>query len=240
MIFEKNYSTRWHDTDINRQVRPTQLLVYMQETSNAHLDAMGHNLDTLRDEHKLAFLLSKTRIAIHAPLYFPEEISVQTFTAESRAFGFARYFRILRKNEVIAEADTTWALVNIESGQLCRADSFDFGFSHEPSIDVGLPPRFRVPHTDELELLGERKIVYSDLDYNMHMNNTRYADMLCDFMDISDVPKISGISMSYLHEAAFGDTVRVFGRKEGAKYSFRTQNSEGKVCLEAEIILGRQ
>lgn len=237
MIFEKKYATRWHDTDANRQVRPTQLLVYMQETSNAHLDAMGHNLDALRDEHKLAFLLSKTRIALRAPLRFPDQITVQTFTAESRAFGFNRYFRILRDDEVIAEADTTWALVNIENGQLCRADSFDFGFSHEEPIDVGLAARFRVPHTDELELLGERPIVYSDLDYNMHMNNTRYADMLADFMDISDVPRIRGISMSYLHEAAFGDRIRVYGRKDGERYSFRTQNTEGKVCLEAEILL---
>lgn len=239
MIFRKDYDTRWHDTDANRQVRPTQLLVYMQETSNAHLDAMGHNLDALRDDHKLAFLLSKTRISLRKPLYFPEKITVETFTAESRAFGFNRYFRILRNNEVIAEADTTWALINIENGQLCRADSFDFGFSHEAPLNIDLPLRFRVPNTDTLALAGERKIVYSDLDYNMHMNNTRYADMLCDFMDISDVPNIRGISMSYLHEAAFGDTVKVYCKRDESenKYSFRTQNTEGKVCLEAEVLL---
>jgi hypothetical protein len=41
------------------------------------------------------------------------------------------------------------------------------------------------------------------------MNNTRYADMLCDYMPLEDIPKIKGISLSYLHEAAFGDTVKV-------------------------------
>ena len=237
MKFVKEYTTRWHDTDATRIVRPTQLLVYMQETSNAHLDSTGHNLDRLRDEHSLAFLLSKTKIALYAPLYAHEEIRVETFTAESRAFGFNRYYRILRGDEVIAAADTTWALIDLNSKQLCKADAFDFGFEHEPSLDIGLPPRFRVPHTDELELLGERRIVYSDLDYNMHMNNTRYADMLCDFMPLEDIPKIKGMSLSYLHEAAFSDVIKIYAKKSDGRYSFRTVNQNGITCLEAEVLI---
>lgn len=237
MKFVKEYTTRWHDTDAARIVRPTQLLVYMQETSNAHLDSTGHNLDRLRDEHSLAFLLSKTKIALYAPLYAHEEIRVETFTAESRAFGFNRYYRILRGDEVIAAADTTWALIDLNSRQLCKADAFDFGFEHEPALDIGLPPRFRVPHTDELELLGERRIVYSDLDYNMHMNNTRYADMLCDFMPLEDIPKIKGMSLSYLHEAAFGDVIKIYAKKSDGRYSFRTVNQNGVTCLEAEVLI---
>ena len=237
MKFVKNYTTRWHDTDANRTVRPTELLVYMQETSNAHLDSIGYNLDKLRDEHSLAFLLSKTKIAIYKPLFFPEEITVETFTAESRAFGFSRFYRIFRGDELIAAADTTWALLDLKTKQLCRADVFDFGFEHEHAIDIGLPARFRVPHNDETELIGQRAIVYSDLDYNMHMNNTRYADMLCDFLPIDDVPRVTGISISYLHEAAFGDTLCIYRANAEGKYSFRAVNQDQNTCIEAEILL---
>lgn len=237
MKFTREYLTRWHDTDANRAVRPTQLLVYMQETSNAHLNSMGHDLDRLRDEHALAFLLSKTKIAIYKPLYAHERITVETFTSESRAFGFSRFYRILRGEEVIAAADTTWALIDLNTRQLCRADAFDFGFEHEAPIDIGLPQRFRVPHTEELTLLGRRRIVYSDLDYNMHMNNTRYADMLCDFLPLEKVPLIKGISLSYLREAAYGDCIDVYATESESRYSFRTVNQNGATCLEAEILL---
>ena len=237
MKFLKKYTTRWHDTDANRTVRPTELLVYMQETSNAHLDAMEHNLDKLRDEHSLAFLLSKTKIAIYEPLYFPEDITVETFTAESRAFGFSRFYRILQGERVIAAADTTWALLNLKTKQLCRADSFDFGFEHEPAIDIGIPARFTVPRGDAIKLVGERRIVYSDLDYNMHMNNTRYADMLCDFIPIDDVPRISGISISYLHEASFENVLSIYRADLEGKYDFRAIDQNGNVCIEAEILL---
>ena len=237
MIFKKSYTTRWHDTDANRVVRPTQILVFMQEASNRHIKSLGTDLDKLRDEQGLAFLLSKIRLALYKPLYAFEDITVETWTVESRGFSFNRFFRVLRNDEVIAAADTTWALISLKDGNLCRVDSFDFKFEHEEPIDIGIPTRFRVPKNDVLELIGERKIVYSDLDYNMHMNNTHYADMLCDFMPIEDVPRVCGMSLSYLHEAAFGDVIKVYCRRDGEKLSFRTVNGEGVACLEAEVIL---
>ena len=237
MIFSLNYTTRWHDTDANRVVRPTQILVFMQEASNHHIKALGNDLDRLRDEQGLAFLLSKIRLAIYKPLYAFEEITVETWTAPSRGFSFNRFFRILRGDEIIAAADTTWALISLTSGELCKVDSFNFNFEHEAPIDIGLPSRFRVPKTEQLCLIGERKIVYSDLDYNMHMNNTRYADMLCDFMPYEKTSEIKGISLSYLHEAAFGNTIKIYRTDDGEKFDFRTVNENGKVCLEAEILL---
>ena len=237
MIFSLNYTTRWHDTDANRIVRPTQILVFMQEASNHHIKALGHDLDKLRDEQGLAFLLSKIRLALYKPLYAFENITVETWTTPSRGFSFNRFFRIKRGDEIIAAADTTWALISLKTGELCKVDSFDFNFEHEEPIDIGLPTRFRVPKQELLELVGERKIVYSDLDYNMHMNNTRYADMLCDFMPYDKIAQIKGISLSYLHEAAFGNTVKIYRTDDGQKFDFRTVNENSTVCLEAEILL---
>ena len=237
MIFKKKYVTRWHDTDANRIIRPTQILVLMQETSNHHIKSLGTDLDKLRDEEGLAFILSKIRLALYKPLYAFEEVTVETWTVESRGFSFNRFFRITRGDEVIAAADTTWALISLKNKELCRVDAFDFKFEHDDPIDIGIPTRFRVPKTELLDFIGERRIVYSDLDYNMHMNNTRYADMLCDFMPYDMIPKIKGISLSYLHEAAFGNTIKLFGSYNSDKFDFRTINEDGKVCLEAQLLL---
>ena len=62
--------------------------------------------------------------------------------------------------------------------------------------------------------------------------------MLCDFMPIDDVARIKGISISYLHEAAYGDKIKVYGFGTDNKYGFRTLNSNGDTGIEAEIILG--
>ena len=99
----ENYTVRWHDTDAFRRVRPTRMLVYMQETSNLHMMSRGMSLDELRDKKKLAFILSKIRMKIYAPLYLGEDIEVQTWTYETRGLGTGRFYRILRDGEIIAE-----------------------------------------------------------------------------------------------------------------------------------------
>jgi acyl-ACP thioesterase len=132
-------------------------------------------------------------------------------------------------------ADTTWALISLSTRQLCRSDSIDFGFEHEAPAELSIPLRFRVPRSTELELLGTRRIVYSDLDYNMHMNNTKYPDTVCDFLPCPENLRVVGMSFSYLKEARYGDIVRV-ERADGGDgvYYFRTYRGE-ELCLEAMI-----
>ena len=76
----------------------------------------------------------------------------------------------------------------------------------------------------------------SDL-YNGHMNNTRYPNMLCDFTpDIRD-RRVTRMSLSFLHEAAFDRTLTVYRAQadENGGYFFRTLSEEGDVCLEARV-----
>lgn len=239
MIFTQKYVTKWHDTDAERRVRITQMLVYMQETSNHHMESCGPSLDRLRDENKLAFLLSKIRMKIYKPLYAFENIEVQTWTCKGHGFAISRFYRIVRNGEVIADADTVWALLDLESRRLVKEDVLDgiYSFENEETVQLDVPLRFKLPADAALESIGERKIVYSDLDYNMHMNNTKYTDMLCDFIPIEDVNRVGGVFLSYLNEAAFGDTLDVRHVFADGTHYFRTVGEAGKTCLEAELIL---
>lgn len=237
MKYSMPYRTRWHDTDAARKIRPSQILVYMQETSNHHVSSVGMSLDDLRDQKKLAFILSKIRIAIHRrPTPF-EDITVETWTNPVRGFSSGRSFRILSGDEIIAEADSTWALLGTEDQKLHRMNETGYCFEDEPPLALDLPERIRFPADLSMGVLGERRIVYSDLDYNMHMNNTHYPDMLCDYMPLEDVARIRGLVLSYLHEAAFGNVMTVMGAKYEDCYYFRTVNEQGTVCLEAQILL---
>ncbi|MBR2353372.1 MAG: hypothetical protein IKA76_02590 [Clostridia bacterium] len=237
MKYSESYRTRWHDTDAERRVSPSQLLVYMQETSNGHTATAGLPLDDLRDQKHLAFILSKLRLEIYRPLYAFEDIRVETWTSPSRGFSSLRSFRILRGDEVIASADSTWALVGTEDGALHKSGESGYAFEDEEAVTLSLPNRIRFPAGIPLKKIGERRVVYSDLDYNMHMNNTRYPNMLCDFLPMEEIGRIRGMVLSYLHEGAFGSTLTVLSAKEGENRYFRTLDENGTACLEAQIIL---
>ena len=103
-------------------------------------------------------------------------------------------------------------------------------------LELDLPRRLHLPRREEMENAGERKIVYSDIDYNGHMNNTHYPDMLCDFTENILTKRVTGMTLSFLHEGAYGHTLKVLRREgEEGRTFFRTLDESGETCLEAVL-----
>lgn len=237
MKFSYHDTVKWHDTDANRRVRPSQILTYMQEAANLQMASNSRNLDRLRDEEGLAFLLSRISIRIYSQLHAYDPFDSETWIVDGHSAATTRCFRILREGEVMAEGVSLWALMNIREHKLLRASTFDHGFPGDEAISLPeLPVRFPVPAVQDMTHVGERRIVYSDLDYNGHMNNTRYPDMLCDFTDGILSRQVVGLTMSFLHEATFGHTLQVYRLDRGEEHLFRTVDADGATCLEARLL----
>ena len=247
MYYSKHYTTKWHDTDPCGIMRPSRVLEYMQETANRQCEFSGLPLEWMRDEKGLAFILGSISLNIYKPLHAYEDIEVRTWCRESKSFIFNRYFDILRDGEKIAEAASVWVLIDLESKTMVRASAHEElwrGFYYDEPIDPSaLLPKAKISSEAELYPVGQRKIVYSDIDYNMHMNNTHYPDMICDFLDeITDRESpshISAMSLSYLKESALGATLTVMRGQadESGCIPLRTLNENGDTCLEAIVQL---
>ena len=247
MKFTYKIKTNWHDTDAHRIVRPSKIVEYMQETANRQCECSGLPLEWLRDEKGLAFILGALSINIYQPLHAYEEIEVNTWCKEAKSFIFMRYFEIMRGGEKIAEASSTWVLIDINTKNMVRASAYDFlngCFYYDDPIDPEvLLPKARIAKDAPLFEVGKRKICYSDIDYNMHMNNTRYPDMLCDYIDemtSEDAARsASAISLSYLKESRLGATLTVTRGEmsEDGSIEMRTLNEAGETCLEAAVKL---
>ncbi len=245
MKFSYNIKTNWHDTDANRVVRPSKIVEYMQETANRQCEGSGLPLEKLRDEKGLAFILGALSLNIYKPLHAYEEIEVRTWCKEAKSYIFMRYFEILRGGELIAEASSTWVLIDLNTKNMVRASAYEFlsgKFYYDDPIDpASLPQKARIAKDAQLFEVGKRKIGYSDIDYNMHMNNTHYPDMLCDFLsemtDESQAYTVSSLSLSYLKESHLGAALTITRSEmsDDGKIEIRTLNEAGDVCLEAVV-----
>ena len=232
----ENFKTSWHDTDCNRNVRPSAILTYFEETSNLHMISIGQPLDSVRDEAGFGFVLSRLAMRFYKPVEAYKNIRVETWTSERGPFSTLRSFRAFDGDELVADALTQWALMDVNKHNAVRMSSYDFKFEHEPPIENGVPVRFVIPKETELQKVGERKIYFSECDYNMHMNNTRYPDMICDFLPNMENRQLASLSLSFVREAAMGRTLSVYrAKKDENTYFFRTADEEGNVCLEAEV-----
>ena len=235
MKYTEKYNVRWHDTDANREVHPSGVLLFMQETANRQFEAAGRPLDAIRDEEGVGFILSRIAIEMTEPIHAYEDICVETYTCPAKGYSFPRGFEIKRNGKTVARAVSQWALVRVADRTLVKSEEFPMSFGDEAEPTLEMPLRFRVPRETVWEAVGHRTVAFSDIDYNMHMNNTKYPDMLCDFLPDPAHTRVVGVSLSYQREAAFGDTLTVERAEAGdGVYYIRTRKGE-QTCLEAMV-----
>lgn len=239
MVYTEKYVTKWHDAAPDLCLRPSAILVYLEETSGLHMRSVGRSLDELHIKERKGFILSRIGIVFHKKIEAYSEITVNTFTGASAGFSSPRYFEMFSNGDKVAEATSIWALVDLESHRPIKVSDFDFGFEHEARELEGIPTRVSIPKTTEFAVVGTREIRYSDVDYNGHMNNTKYPDMLMDYIPEPETVTLRSMVLSFRHEATLGHTLTVERAETEGGYLFRTVDSDGTVCLEAEVKLER-
>ncbi len=242
MYYSQTYTTKWHDTDAGGILRPSALLMYMQETANAQLRAFGCDLNEMHSDRGMGFLLSRVALRIDEPLRAYDNIEVRTWCPPSRALTFLRCFSVYRDGAPVAAAISHWGLMDMNVRRLVRVD--DFPTEYFPTGDMPdenlMPRRVHIPLGTVMDDVGTRRIVYSDLDFNRHMNNTKYPDMLCDFLPDMNGRRVRFFSLSYLNEAVYGDTLTVLRARrrceDGSEgYFIRTLRGDSAVCCEAAV-----
>lgn len=234
MKWREEYQVDSHDLDYNGVARASALVRFMQESANSQCRHMGPSLESLRDEEGLAFLLSRFSAGFYATVFAYDKLSVETWGVESRGFSFHRCYRIFRGDSVVAEACAVWALVDVRSRRPVRVSEYKPGFTYDDMLALDLPSRIVFPAASPLKLVGEHTVSYGETDFNMHMNNTRYSDMLCDTVDMQK-KRIARMSLSFLNEARLGETVNIYSVHHGENDFFRTVRTDGKVNVEAQI-----
>ncbi len=236
MKFSRMYNIRWHDTNANRELTPSSLLTLMQETTNKHIQTLYPSIEYIRDVLHQGFILTKIYMRFYEPAYAYEDITVDTWTGiESRGFTFYRSFQIRRGDDIIADALTTWCLLDTLDHRLLPISKFENSFVDEPSIDIIIPRKIKFPTENDMEFVGNRKIVYSDIDYNKHMNNTHYPNMLIDFLPSPESCRVKEIILSFIKGALYNEIISVYRVEQDGDFYFKTTNSEGQTCLEAMV-----
>ncbi len=240
MIHTEEYRINSHDCDFNGAVKPSAILRYMHETANLQMNKYGPSNEQLRADNK-AFILSKINLSFYRTLHTFDIIRVETWAVESKGASFYRCSRVFKGSDLIAEMVAVFALINIAEKKLCRVTDVTFGFDTEPTmLELDLPARFKIPEGTDLRLIGEYTVNYSDTDMNMHMNNTNYLDVYCDYLPDNKHNRVITAVINYQAEAPLGESVKIYrGRDGDGAYYFRTVRGDGSVNSESLIMTDR-
>ena len=239
MSFKFDMEVLAHDIDINCNARPTSIMRYMQETVDRNLLNCHPTYAELL-EMGLSFVVSRTALEIDRPIKEYEKLTIETWATEGRSAAFPRSFIIKSGEETVAKALTVWALIDVNEHRLLKGSEFSVeNYGTGEAIELSTPTRFKLSPDITFTKCGEKKVMYSDIDRNLHMNNTKYFDMLFDYIQGKENLYLSSCIMNYIGEAPLDKIIEIFisepiCENDETVYYFKTE-IDGVANIQAKV-----
>ena len=141
-----------------------------------------------------------------------EEITVHTYPGKDMAMLYPRYFYITdAQGKTIIRSSSIWALIdNTTRKVIIDRDVISKLPGESVEDQLPLPEKITIP--GESRFVEKRKIHYSDLDFNSHMNNVRYVELLMDIHDSSffDTHHLQFLLLNYMKEIKEKEEVEIY------------------------------
>lgn len=211
-----------YQTDLTARIKPSAILEIMQEMAGAHAELLDVGRSRLQPMN-LAWVLTRVEVRMDRYPLSGEIITVETFPMPNRRVFFPRYF-IFRdaQGEQIGCAGSMWVVLDMTTRKMADASQIIplMPDNHDLTAPMGMPATVEDAAGAPAEAL--RLPVYTDLDVNGHVNNTRYLDWCCNALgiDVMKTHAMKRFAVNFNQEILPGQEVRTVLRHEGKAFSF--------------------
>ena len=180
VIFTQQFHIPSYAVGADNRLRLSALLQLQQEAGERQLAENGMSYNALVDKG-VAFLVTRLCSNITRLPEMGEEVVLKTWHRDIKGVQFFRCYSMTdTQGNPLTDSVTAFALVDTASHRLLRPDAIgELCFPNEPAATNNCPDPGRElpPALIEVAAIKPR---FSELDPNGHVNNTRYADYLCD------------------------------------------------------------
>lgn len=239
--WREDYLIHSNDIDYKSEARLSVLLALMQRTADADLERLGATRDQMIAQG-MGWMLITMDLRFERMPKALESISIHTWNKGPKGALWQRDFRILDGDEqVVAEACSIWALVDISKRKVLRPSAFPFEVPIRADDSAGeTPDKVKIPEGTPMQEAYESVIRYSGIDANGHLNNSRYADLCMDALGKEEIDKlrIRAFRITYQHEALAGNVMTLYRSNtiDDTLY-FKGQAPDGSTYFEARMEL---
>lgn len=206
-VFSMQICTPTYDVGWDGCLRLSALLRWQQEAGEQQL--IRHNMawETLAADG-WAFVLTRAAGTIYRLPHSGERVRLETWQRRVLGASFLRGYRLIGGGEErLTECASTFCVVDAQTHQLLRARVL--GERQLPSLErEGACPPPRRLHEPDVSFVpvGEWEVHRSAVDFNRHLNNTVYADLLTDFLPEEAAARpMRTFTLQLEHEARCGD-----------------------------------
>ncbi len=242
MYFEKDYEIDTMDVDCFDCCRASALLGYLQDAAGLAASQFGASNYEMVKKHGHCWMVARTGVRMDRPLRWGDVLTVKTWHRGGEKPLMFRDFDLLANGEPIGTALSIWVLVSLADHSITRPCAFpEFeGTDGGDLIRDTKLPKLKLPV--ELVPVQRRELYYSETDGNGHVNNTRYADFLCDALELHKAAPgtfVRDLYISYLQECKAGETLELLTAQEGERRYVLGQDAAGVHRFHGYAVIGK-
>ncbi len=179
-IFQKDFEITDICVDRYGRLKPSVILFFAQEVAGMHCTELAVDYDTLLKQ-RLFWAVSRHKVQITRLPKLGETLHIETWPMPTTRVAYPRSMVAYDEqgNECFRSI-SLWVLMDLDSRNMILPGKSGISVmgtlrGGELAIPGGLIPR-------PLGSRQTRRVCYTDLDRNGHMNNTRYLDWLSDLL----------------------------------------------------------
>jgi acyl-ACP thioesterase len=242
VFYEHQQTIDSRDVDGQGYCRPSALLGHLQEIATQAAEAGGFGRERMVREEGAFWMLVRMWFQLKRPLRWNEAITVRTWHRGGKSALMYRDFDLFVDGEAVGQAVSAWVLADLDSRHLRK-------LSCVPSLDgtdggslcktINLS-KLRLPQ--EMTRAERRRMRYSDTDINGHVNNTRYADFVCDVLELERRQAgefCAEMQLDYTAECRAGEELILLTGQTGETHFVTGMDEDEKKRFEASLNFGK-
>ena len=206
-----------YEVNLYGELRLSTILRICQEVAEEHLIGFGMDHVTLMQTQNLAFLILRVGMKINRMPRDGETIIIRTQPEGNSGAQFYRSYEICSNGEKLMDVMYSNILVDSNTHKIMHPSRLNY---LEIDIKQILSPQKRLGKLKipaELKDWGTRGIRFSDIDFNGHLSNSIYGDIIEDYLphnyNNSKMcrKKLSDLQINYIKESKLKDELVIQG-----------------------------
>lgn len=238
-LYKNKTRINYYDLDFQGKIKLSALLrmVHIAADENATDLKIGFaHLHPLN----ISFVIQRFNVNIIKMPAYNDVVTIRTWPASTAKGTFTRKGDMYNEQgEKIMEWASLWILFDLKERKLLKPSALPIEIPPMGNQGVNLEPtriRESIEDFGKLHSRHTHVVRYSEVDTNIHMNNSIYGDLIGNaiFPKISEMPAWKNIQIAYQAETYLGDEIKINACKKENIFLVTGENKD-RICFTARV-----
>lgn len=239
--WEEIFKVRAYDVDFNDRIKVSSVFNYLQDIAAEHAKSLHCGWEDL-NRLEMFWVLSWIKVEFNTFPHFEDRIRIKTWPKGRYKLYALRDFLLYDKDDnIFCRAASAWLLLNSNSKRILDIKNLPVQFPYQPDLHALEDKPEKIKYENKSRSSSEKKASYTDIDLNLHVNNSKYIEYLLNSYPLDFLSRniLKSITMSFNSEMKYEDIIEIYinnnSGNDSLQYIEALNKSTGKQVFQSII-----